>query len=212
MPFTTEHLAYWFFRLNGCTTLVNFLVHHERRGREGTEVDVIAVRFPHRKEMGITGHHMDDHSVFGVGGKTDVIIAEVKNGLCDLNGPWTNPERKNMHRMLYAIGAFEEDEVDFAAASLYKNAIYENDEYICRLFAIGREKNLNIPITDTLQITYSEILSFIYERFKLYEYHKAQHRQWDSFGKYLYKSAIHTCDTKEDFITTVMTRLYVRKS
>ena len=42
----TEQLAYWFFRLNGCLTIVNFLVHGERRGREGTDADILAIRLP----------------------------------------------------------------------------------------------------------------------------------------------------------------------
>ena len=42
-----EKIAYWFFRINGCLTITNFLVHHERRGHFSTEVDVLAVRFPH---------------------------------------------------------------------------------------------------------------------------------------------------------------------
>ena len=41
-----ETIAYWFFRLNGCATITNFVVHPDRRGSQRTDVDVLAVRFP----------------------------------------------------------------------------------------------------------------------------------------------------------------------
>lgn len=29
-----EKISYWFFRLNGCLTIVNFVIHHTSRPRE----------------------------------------------------------------------------------------------------------------------------------------------------------------------------------
>lgn len=134
----TEHLAYWFFRLNGCLSLVNFLVHHERRGQEGTDVDILAVRFPYRRELALSGNPMVDHHVFEKNGKIELIIAEVKLGLCNLNGPWVNPERENMHRLLFAIGAFPKCNVGEVAKAIYKEQFYEDDLFCCRLYALGR--------------------------------------------------------------------------
>jgi hypothetical protein len=136
---TTEKLAYWFFRLNGCLCLENFLVHHERRGYEGTDVDILAVRFPYRAELGFMSEPMDDHPSFNSKGKIDVLIAEVKLGMCDLNGPWTDPGREIMYRVLYAIGAFREEQIRLVAIALYGKQYFEDDLYRFRLFALGRK-------------------------------------------------------------------------
>jgi len=55
-----EKVAYWFFRLNGCLTLVNFVVHPDLIRRDEprsqwTDVDILAIRFPHRKELLTSG-------------------------------------------------------------------------------------------------------------------------------------------------------------
>lgn len=84
------------FRLNGCLTIVNFIVHpdlirpDEPRDQR-TDADILAVRFPHRCELFTSGQPMRDHEVFDSGGLIDLVIAEVKHGRCRLNGPWTRP-------------------------------------------------------------------------------------------------------------------------
>ena len=45
-----EDVAYWYLRLNGFLCLRNFLVHGDRRGEVRTEIDVVGVRFRHRRE------------------------------------------------------------------------------------------------------------------------------------------------------------------
>ncbi len=92
--FSLEQVAYWFFRLNGCLTTLNFVVHPDRpRESQRTEADILAVRFPFRCELATSDNHLADHSDFRSIGKTDVIIAEVKRGACKLNGPWTDPHQ-----------------------------------------------------------------------------------------------------------------------
>ena len=51
----TEDLVYWFFRLNGCLTMENFIVHPDTAGPPETDADLIAVRFPHRRETADSG-------------------------------------------------------------------------------------------------------------------------------------------------------------
>src|SRR2546423_1250095 len=46
-----ELLADWFFRLNGCATIQNFVLHPNLAGSQRTDVDLIAVRFPYRNEL-----------------------------------------------------------------------------------------------------------------------------------------------------------------
>ena len=101
-----ESVAYWFFRLNGCLTIVNFVVHpdltqEDEPRSQRTDVDILAVRFPHRCELFTSGKPMKDHKVFESTNLIDIVIAEVKHGRCNLNGPWIKKSDQNMHRILY---------------------------------------------------------------------------------------------------------------
>lgn len=58
-----EKLAYWYFRLNGCLTIENFVVHPDWRRGQQTEIDLIAVRFPHRAEL-LNKSMIDDQKIF----------------------------------------------------------------------------------------------------------------------------------------------------
>lgn len=185
-----EDIAYWFFRLNGCLNIVNFLVHHEHKGREGTDVDILAVRFPYRRELAFSDEPMEDHPAFTCVDKLDLIIAEVKSGLCALNGPWTNPEKENMHRILFAVGIFPMGRVQAVADDLYENHYYEDESSCARLFALGDRINSQLP-PEVVQFTFEDILEFIYERLKKYNRVKAQHRQWHWTGKYLYNEVMN---------------------
>ncbi len=204
-PFKTEQVAYWFFRLNGCMNLVNFLVHHEQPGREGTEVDILAVRFPHRRELAMSDDPMRDHPVFDSDGRIDLIIAEVKTGMCRLNGPWVNPDKQNMHRVLYAVGAFPEDAVPPVADALYDRQFYSDDQLRVRLFALGRATNSQLS-SQVAQLTWADVLTFIYKRLKKYGLIKSQHRQWDQCGNRLYRET-QQHPSAEDFVQDVLARI-----
>ncbi len=195
-----ETIAYWFFRLNGCATITNFVVHPDRRGSQRTDVDVLAVRFPHRAELLTSGEPMPDHPVFNSDGRIDIIFAEVKHGLCRLNGPWTNPSDENMHRVLYAVGAFDTRRVPEIALALYQKGIYRDDIYQVRLFAVGDRKNDAI-LPNAVQLSWDEILTFIFERFTSYQAQKAHHNQWDRTGTRLYDLASR--QSLEEFVETV---------
>ena len=193
-----EEVAYWFFRLNGCLTIVNFVVHPDLGGRQRTEVDILAVRFPYRCELITSGEAMRDHEVFQSSDIIDIVIAEVKKGLCRINGPWTNKPDENMHRVLYAIGAFKKDDVPKVAESLYNKGYYQNDNFRVRIFAIGSRKNSKLK-EEVVQITWDEILGFLYDRFNEYRDPKKHHPQWDWIGKFLYKTS-KSLRNKDEFI------------
>lgn len=102
-----EKVAYWYFRLNGFLQIENFVVHPERRGSQRTDADLLGVRFRHRAEF-LFDHRIpmiDDKYLSLTRRLDDVAIVEVKrNQPCSLNGPWTDPDRRNVHRVLAAIG------------------------------------------------------------------------------------------------------------
>jgi hypothetical protein len=202
-----EEVAYWFFRLNGCLTIKNFVVHPDSRGGQRTEVDILAVRFPYRRELITSGEAMKDHEVFKSCNLIDIVIAEVKRGDCEINDSLTNKSAKNMHRVLYAIGAFKKDDVPKVAESLYKEGYYQDDNFRVRIIAIGSRKNskLEEKLPEVDQITWDEILDFIHDRFKKYQDLKADHPQWDWIGNYLYETSISL--NKDEFIKFMKTSM-----
>jgi hypothetical protein len=102
-----EQVAYWYFRLNGFLQIENFVVHPDQRGSQRTDADLLGVRFRHRAEFAFDHQTpMADDQRLGLTSRfDDVVIVDVKtNQPCTLNGPWTNPDRRNVHRVLAAIG------------------------------------------------------------------------------------------------------------
>ncbi len=188
MQIKADSLAYWFFRLNGFLTITNFVVHVERRGETGTDADILGVRFPFRAEL--FERPMPDYEEFTkVTSCPYISIAEVKRGLCNLNGPWTSPERRNIQRVLQAIGAIPLEDVDLVAKDLYEHGCYKNSNCYISLICIGESMNPDIrrryPFVP--QILWSEVKSFIYQRFLNYRNEKSWHQHWDEDGHKLWK-------------------------
>jgi hypothetical protein len=166
----------------------------------------LGIRFPYRAENLI--RPMADDSAFShTRDKSYIVIAEVKTDLCDLNGPWTNPERRNMLRVLMAIGAFPSKEAEIVAQSLYEDGRYSSQLYQVSLMCIGAIRNAGIELKypRVPQIIWQEILTFIYDRFHVYRNQKQSHGQWDANGKALWTQA-ERCRTPEQFIQNVSIR------
>lgn len=185
-----EKLAYWFFRLNGCFTFENFIVHPDRHGSQETDADLIAVRFQHRRELELSGRPMLDYPLFA---KQPTLISaylvEAKRGPCALNGPWTNSERQNLQRVLYAMGFLPRDHVPEAANALYRNLRYEDDLITIQFVAVGREQAEQGPTGKAEQLIWDDMLTWIHNRFNDYSEQKRHHPQWDGSGRKLFRSA-----------------------
>lgn len=205
--FSAEKLAYWFFRLNGCFLLENFLVHHENRKKgNGTEVDLLAMRFPNRRELKLIGAPMPDDPIFK-NDKIEVFFAEVKsNQMCSINKSWLDPDYKNMERILYIVGAIPENEVTAAAQKLYKDHIYENSLCRIRLFAIGAERNHDLSNGIT-QLIWQDILLFIFKRLFTYWDYKVEHDKWDDVGKRLFEMMKSNEHTPDNFVENISKNL-----
>jgi len=187
MQIKTDELAYWFFRLNGFLSIVNFVVHSDRSGETGTYADILGVRFPYRVEL--FERTMPDYRAFTkITSRLYIAIAEVKRGLCNLNGPLTSPERRNIQRVLRAIGIFPLENVDFVAEKLYEQGYYNNSRLYLSLICIGETSNPDVNNRFQLvpQILWSDIKSFIYQRFQNYKNVKTWHQHWDENGQNLW--------------------------
>lgn len=210
-----ERVAYWYFRLNGFFQIENFVVHPKLSGPQRTDADLIGVRFPYRAERLIdnpTDLMLDDIDRLKLSDhRVDVVIAEIKTGRCDLNGPWTNDEDQNIHRVLAAIGCLPRNEIEAAANALYTTALFDDQQYLrVRLILIGREANTKIAkkYAGITQVTWTEVLSFIWRRFDRYRRQKAQVDQWDATG--LQIKAVARCKNEKDFVAQVSQMMGVR--
>lgn len=193
-----ERVAYWYFRLNGFLQIENFVIHPKLYGGQRTDADLIGVRFPFRAERLIddpTDLMQDDADRLQLlADRTDIVIAEIKTGRCALNGPWTNEEHQNIHRVLAAIGSLPTQVVDEAANALYATASFDQPNYTrIRLILVGREPDGDIAqrYAGITQITWVEVLSFIWQRFHRYSRQKSQVDQWDRVGRYLKELVAH---------------------
>lgn len=203
----TEKLAYWFFRLNGCLTTENFIVHPDKGRDQRTDADLLGVRFPHRAEM--LYQPMEDHAAFqGLGERPMLFVAEVKSRTCRLNGPWTRPEDRNMQRVLRAIGALPEAEVEVAADALYRTDRYDGERYEVRLFALADQVGgFAEEHPNAIPITWEEALRFMFRRFQEYRLEKQAHDQWEGTGKELFRAYRASRQTEEAFVNDVRARL-----
>lgn len=204
-----ERVAYWYFRLNGFLQIENFVVHPKLYGGQRTDADLIGVRFPFRAERLIDNPDdlMEDHveRLHLLNDRADIVIAEIKTGRCALNGPWTNEENQNIHRVLAAIGSLPTEVIDDAANALYAAATFDQPDHArVRLILVGREPDPAIAekYAGITQLTWAEVLSFIWQRFHRYSRQKAQVDQWDHVGRCL-KNLVKRNNNADDFVSAV---------
>ena len=199
MEITAEQLAYWFLRLNGFLTIQNFIVHPNIGSEQRTDADILGVRYPYRAELS-PNPMVDDELFTHVKEKAFIIIAEVKRGLCDLNGPWKTPEKKNLQRVLRAIGAFPESDVNSVAQAIYTRGVFSNGTCHLTLACFGGETNHEISrkFPDVPQVLWEAVLRFIYVRFRSYRDQKASHGQWNEAGRGLW-DCVWQNETQETF-------------
>jgi hypothetical protein len=212
-----EKVAYWYFRLNGFFQIENFVVHPARRGGQRTDADLLAVRFPHRAERLFDDPNdimADDEQMLALSGnRIDVVIAEVKtNQPCALNGPWTQEDRQNVHRVLAAIGCLPPDHIEQAAADIYRAGVHVSKLGLrIRLVAVGRERSeeLSADYPNVAQLTWPRVLTFIWDRLHRYRQQKKQVEQWDAQGRRI-KRLADLSDRAEPFIGQALHLMGVR--
>ncbi|HKV77158.1 MAG TPA: hypothetical protein VJP02_03420 [Candidatus Sulfotelmatobacter sp.] len=135
----------------------NFIVHGQGGGSR-TDVDVLAVRFPHSWE------YEDDVQRLKIPAeKIDVVLAESKSGRCSLNVPWkVGGDREALEDVLRRVGIFQNDAAGAAAGKLYENQRYEDAVYAVRLICFGDKRNGSLP--NVTQIFWPDVLAFMHQR------------------------------------------------
>jgi hypothetical protein len=171
---TSEDIAYWYLRLNGFLMLRNFLVHGARKGLTGTEIDLLGVRFKHRREH--LNHRMKDDDWIEAADKMIVVFCDAKAGSRGFNPPWRKPE--NLQSFLALVGVVLEHLWQPIAAELNKTGRSEfAPDGLVTLLLINHDPN-SLVEKDPAQaqvLTIQGTLRFIFERFKSYHHIKTAH-------------------------------------
>jgi hypothetical protein len=211
---TAEAVAYWYFRLNGFLSIENFYVHPRSSGGALTDADLLAVRFPHRAERFVDAPSdvmVDDEQTLALTShQIDLVIAEIKEGRCALNGPWTDPERGNMQRVVAAIGLVTRERIEEAAAALYNHGYFEAGAGLrARLVAFGSatDESLKTRYPCVTQVTIEGALRFMYRRFQRYRRQKTDTQHWNDVGRRLKTEATKPRRTEDDFVAWALGEL-----
>lgn len=200
MDLCSEDLAYWYLRLNGFLSIRNFIVHPDKGSDQGTDVDLLCVRFPHRSEN--IRRPMPDDRRFAEIGVPYLAFGEITRKMCKVNGAWTNPGKRNIERVLHAVGVFPVAENQRIAQILQKNGCFEDNRFRVSIICFGEQENPEISENqpDVPQILWSECLRFIFARFRAYKNEKASHPQWDIVGQMLWDQAVVYRRNVDDFV------------
>lgn len=184
-PRETDEVAAWFFRLNGCLTIRNFIIHGTRRTPQLTDADVVALRFPHRRER-----DWADHVIFAEQERPRLLLVEVKaGGRCQFNNSWMDPDGGILSYALERIGCYANAERDHAVERLQESGGYSGSSVDAALVAVAesRDSDLATDMPDAVQLPWRDIFDFMLIRFP--EREKNQHDQWDPVGRRLHQMA-----------------------
>ncbi len=177
-----EQLCTWYLRLNGYLTITNF--HEHDRYKTIGEIDVIGVRFPHSHELDLK----DDVALLKIPpGKIDVVLVEAEKG--DINeqqNPWKFRTKEALEYAIRRIGILPCEELQKACTMLHENRCFTRGEVSLRAVCCGRSVDSGLEKQGITCLEWAKILAFIQNRFQNNAKLKAQHEQWDWFGKYLW--------------------------
>ena len=183
-----DALALWYFRLNGVFSIGNFVLHPVLRGSACTDADVVGVRFPFRAEFP-SGDGGDDAWFERQRTKACAVLAEVKTSTCAINGPWSDPARKIINKVLNDLGWYEASELQTAASTLYQCGFYDGPTLQCSLFCVGNSRSSAVAqrYPCVPQRTWADVIALIYSRFDRHFDRKSDHNQWDEPGQVIWR-------------------------
>ena len=188
-----EHVASWYFRLNGFLSIPGFVVHPDVVRRfPMTEADLIAVRFPYSREVVAERPMTDDAALTDLAQPLQnlFLLVEVKTDLCNINGPWSDPVAGNMQRVIRRLGFVEPERIEQIASEMYSHLRWEDANTVLQYVAVGKRDNdgRQRQFPRLTQIVRDQIADFLYDRFqqfpeKLPSDGRTVHEQWPDFGR-----------------------------
>ncbi|MEO0683893.1 MAG: hypothetical protein AAFY76_02295 [Cyanobacteria bacterium J06649_11] len=170
-----EELTYWFYRLNGYFLINNFVIHNtpENRLTSGSDVDLLAIRFPFVSEP-VGGQADDWHSSvteFTANNSISAVIVEVKSGSYQADNLFL---MEDIRYVLPRFGCFSE------ILEEHLNNIHANPDFLMEAENVRVSKVLvaeSVVQNDRFHsISLEEIRLFISERMAKYSTPKNQSR------------------------------------
>ena len=200
-----EALGQWYLRLNGFLTIPNFILHPPRPGSARTEVDVVGVRLPHRKEF--DSGDIDEPEFRR--STAYLVLAEVKTSRIVLNRAWSDPGA--IEDILHAIGISAEADIPSIADSLRMNGIHEAQVLYSAILFIGDDIDAEVvsKYRASPRRSWDQVLAFVYDRFRRYDRLKTQVDQWDEVGQTLMCLAT-AHKTQGDFVREARRAFFLR--
>jgi hypothetical protein len=179
-----ELLVSWYLRFNGYFTTTDFSIHPNfKKQAGGTDVDVLAVRFPHSREYQRRFDFERDERIVG-NRKVDFVICEVKSGVCDINpNSWRDPARGNVQYAICWMG-FEADDnlIEAIAETVHKIGRWDspNQTHSVRFLTFGKVINDKLvhEMPAVPQILHSRVIEFLARRFTTGCY-QIERSNWD---------------------------------
>ncbi len=203
-----EDIDYWYLRLNGFLTLRNFLVHGDRKGETRTEIDVLGVRFLHRREH--LAEPMDDDNWIGQIKRTIVVFCDAKIGAQDFNDAWINRDKKVMESFLALVGVIPQTEWASVAHQLYETGRSEPDGNVLITMLLMHHDpkgRVSKRLKSAQQIQIEHALRFIHKRFKKYHAVKTPHGQWEPSGHAIWDLYCKSRHSEDEFVSDVLNGL-----
>jgi len=186
-----EEVARWYFRLNGCFQ-TGFVLHADQPGRQITDADICAVRFPHTEEK-LRDIRMTDDRWFtrtAPNGQILLFVAEItQGGPCKVNGPWTDHSRGGMEKVVQRFGFADAAKVPEIVSSMYDRLWWGDDKHVLTYVAIGERasRDLATRYPKLVQLTWEDIARFLWDRFHAFGEIKGVPAQWPIFGRHFAK-------------------------
>jgi len=194
VPNACETLVRWYLRFNGYLGVENFVVHEPRAGMvdQGTESDILAVRFPFSREDVGAPLQTDPRLLGGIAHEpcVDFVVAEVKGGnRAPLNEVWIPPaDDEKVRRLAYLLrwlGPFQDEAtITEVARELQARHRALRDGYSFRVIFFSKRHRRSVQQLDIPQITFADIADFFvnvraacWPRYGLGA--RSDHHQWD---------------------------------
>ncbi|XQM36836.1 Nucleotidyltransferase [Cupriavidus sp. H19C3] len=181
---SSEELVYWYLRLNGFFPLTNFVVHRHPAAQHRSDIDVLAVRFPHVFEE-VGGQPVDwdpfltDRLPFE---QVVAVICEVKTGAFDQERIFRAEQVKPA---VARLGIWSRARVDSIAEQLHTEASVVSPEgVVCKLLVTEETSESKSYLNRTVP----DLETFIDERIARYPFEKYGSRMFFSAG--LFQSRI----------------------
>lgn len=211
MKIKSERLTYWYFRLNGFLGNDNYIIHRRLKNQDhATEIDYLGVRFVHRKELynpDLNEWMKDDSNSelfkYYPKDKIYICLVESKRELPSINQSWTNnPE--NLVRILQTLGIISFKHHSKVVRRLKEHGYCSFNRFYITFIAVGITNEASyIPFENIPIISWKEVLSFIYERFRDNQKVKSHLQEWEEFSEIKELVDLIYSNSKEEFIDKI---------